>query len=316
MIEDDLEPGQWRLVSERLASGQCVPFLGAAANVSGNGYRGLPLGDEVALHLVGKLLNTPLPSFRAVAKVRPRLSVLQGYKELTRLGAQDLARVALMLSGDQDDLFSALEEKLLERQCGPSPLLELLARMPGIKLIVTTNYDRLMEDALDAYERTYKVVIQPKQGFELTRHKALEQELWEYDGLVLYKLHGTLAKPEEIILTEEDYIEFLTIAASTERGVPKPIQEAFVESSLLFLGYGLQDWDFRTIYKALIEKLDREKSKSSWAIQHQPSRFWTKFWFKKDVEIFDIDLYRFVERLEREYERHSELLPKKAPRDE
>ena len=76
MVEDDLEPGQWRIVSQRLASGECVPFLGAAANVSGNGYRGLPLGDEVALHLVGKLLNTPVPSFRAVAKVQPRLAVL------------------------------------------------------------------------------------------------------------------------------------------------------------------------------------------------------------------------------------------------
>jgi SIR2-like domain len=316
MVGTEPDPNQWRILCERLADGTCVPFLGAAANVSGNGYEGLPLADEVALHLVGKLINTPVPSFRAVARVRPRHSALRAYRDLTRLGAQDLARVALLLSEDEDDLFRALAEKLPEDSCEPSPLLDLLARMPGLKLIITTNYDHLMERALDNHGREYKVVVQPKKGFELDEHTRLSEELLDWDGLVLYKLHGSFSDRKAIIVTEEDYIEFLTVAGSKERGVPGEIQGMLKDSVLLFLGYGLQDWDFRTIYKALIEKLGRHKTRRSFAIQFEPSPFWFRFWLAKGVEIFDSDLYAFVAQLEREYARlNLELLPPRRDGD-
>ena len=316
MVGTELDPNQWRILCERLADGTCVPFLGAAANVSGNGYRGLPLADQVALHLVGKLINTPVPSFRAVAQVRPRHRGLLAYRDLTRLGAQDLARVALLLSEDQPDLFKALKEKLPEESCEPSPILDFVARLPGLRLIITTNYDHLMERALDNHGREYKVVVQPKKGFDLEDHTRLSDELLDWHGLVLYKLHGTFSEPDGIIVTEEDYIEFLTVAGSKERGVPKLIQSTLKDSMLLFLGYGLQDWDFRTIYKALIEKLGRHESRRSYAIQSSPSPFWFRFWLTKRVEIFDFDLYAFVAQLEQEYRRlNLRLLPPRQDSD-
>jgi SIR2-like domain len=307
------DANQWRIICERLHDGTCIPFLGAAANVSGNGYQGLPLGDDLALHLMGKLIDADVASLKQLAHVQTRHPALRrGYRDLIRLGLQDLARVSMHLSEDEPDLIKALKEKLPD-DCTPSPLLDLLARMTELKLIVTTNYDALMERALEKYQRSFEVVVQPKKGFPLDEHTRLTDRLHQWDGLVVYKLHGSLSEPAGIILTEEDYIEFLTVAADEERGVPKPIQAALTDGMLLFLGYGLQDWDFRTIFKALIEKLDRHQSRHSFAIQKKTTDFWFRFWLAKRVEIFSLDLYGtrgFVERLERTYEKRFELLPK------
>ena len=76
-------------------------------------------------------------------------------------------------------------------------------------------------------------------------------------------------------------------------------------SVLLFVGYGLEDWDVRTIYNLLIEKAPRRSRNMSFAIQKAPTPFWARFWEKKGVTIYDIDLDEFAKQLEREYARRS-----------
>ena len=60
---------------------------------------------------------------------------------------------------------------------------------------------------------------------------------------LVYHLHGFDQYPESLVLTEDDYLEFL-VAISSDKGrntdpVPKPVREALVESSLLLLGHSL-----------------------------------------------------------------------------
>ena len=133
--------------------------------------------------------------------------------------------------------------------------------------------------------RRYKMVVQPISGFDVSRHPEHKQELYElveYDDLILYKIHGTFHQEgaRDLILTEEDYIEFLTVASIKDKGVPAPIADKLVDSTLLFLGYGLEDWDFRVIFHALIGKLPPREKRKSFAIQKRPSEFWGKYWSK------------------------------------
>jgi hypothetical protein len=48
-----------------------------------------------------------------------------------------------------------------------------------------------------------------------------------------------------MVLTENDYIRFL--AQDTFRSIPLKIQEKLKEARLLYLGYSLQDWNFRVL---------------------------------------------------------------------
>src|SRR5215469_13527709 len=94
MAETIIDPFHWSTITDSIRNGRCVPFLGAGVNVSTNGYSGLPLGNEVARRLLSKLVNEDPPGVSELVKVVPG-PLLTDYKHLLRVGAQDLARVAL-----------------------------------------------------------------------------------------------------------------------------------------------------------------------------------------------------------------------------
>ena len=292
----------WDLIVTRIRAGLCVPFLGAGANATGNGYQGLKLGSDVALELVSRATNIPPAELRELARISGETD-LEHFSDLMGTGLQDLARVALRAQYRKDWSYflSTIKDIIPDDKCEPSPLLQTLAKLP-FKLIVTTNYDRLMERALAAEGRDYELIVQPIDGFTARRQRELTESLAAHDKLILYKLHGSFAEAggdEPLIISEEDYIGYLRIAGVKNKGVPALVQEKIVDSTLLFLGYGLQDWDFRVIYKTLVEGLPPQKKRRSFAVQLDPSPFWVDYWGsdEKKVDIYNLDLYDFGKQL-------------------
>jgi SIR2-like domain len=162
-------------------------------------------------------------------------------------------------------------------------------------------------------------VVQPSKGFQDAERLNLQQQLAAPEGVIVYKMHGTFleetpgskARAKDIIVTEEQYIDFLTVVGHPHKGVPPLIAEKIQDSTLLFLGYSLEDWDFRALFKGLVEKLDESERRKSFAIQKNPSSFWQQFWEDKKVIIYDMDLYEFADELETrclEYERENGLV--------
>jgi hypothetical protein len=309
----------WKTIVERIHAGQCVPFLGAGVNAAGDGYAGLPLGAQVALRLAEDLVGTQVASFEELAKVEVLHESLNEYPQLLRLSLQDLARVAFHLERavDNPHLIGVVRGILADHDCEPSRLLKTLARLP-VRLIVTTNYDRLMEEALNKAGREYTRVVQPIRGFDPNDLVKLDETLAEAKAgniLILYKIHGTF--PEEgdrakeasdrIMITEDDYIEFLTVVANEQRGIPQTIRAEMTAGTLLFLGYSLEDWDFRTLFKGTIEKLDRHAIFKSFAVQRNPPQFWVKFWEAepRKVIIHDMDLHAFAATLTEKYDAYA-----------
>ena len=303
---------QWDLILRRMSKGRCVPFLGAAVNVRSRDetypYVGLPLAEKVALDLVNKLMALDAKELREVAEVTAHAPFEHSRRDLLGLRLYNLARVALHVDVDSnfdfDYLLSLLQESL-SGENKPSKLLETLACIETLQLIVTTNYDRLMENALEKIHRPYELVVQPIDGF-----KGAAQD-WVINGLphvrneaklILYKIHGTFPdattpKTSRIIITEDDYIKFLTVVGAEGKGVPPVIRSDMVDGTLLFLGYSLEDWDFRTIYKGLIEELSPDDRRTSFAIQKDPPTFWVDYWKSKGVIICDMDVYKFADEL-------------------
>jgi hypothetical protein len=275
------------MIVDRLYQGRCVPFLGAAVNVKSDrlNYDGLPLGADIAAELLKEIAN-----FKG-------------------RDPKNLARVSLQydFEADRPRLLERLRTILPDEQRQPSLLLQVLARLP-ISLIVTTNYDRLLERALHGL-KNYETIIQRAEGFPDTPEtRAQLEELEGYKGVILYKIHGSfldLVNGDDlspVIITEDDYVQFLTVVAQENIGIPRMIMKKLVPSTLLFLGYSLEDWDFRTIYKGMIETLPKHQWRKSFAIQKDPSEFWVSFWENKGVVIYSLDLYEFAEQLKESYE--------------
>src|ERR1051326_1677462 len=311
----EIKPVHWDMILRRMRKGRCVPFLGAAVNVRSRDesypYKGLPLAEKVALDFVRTLMKLKATRFRGFPEITSHVPFENSRREdLLRLTLHNLARVALHVDVDSnfdfDYLLSLLQESLSGENT-PSKLLETIARIETLQLIVTTNYDRLMENALEKIHRPYELVVQPIDGFKDAAQDWVIKELprvRDKAKLILYKIHGTFPdaatpKTSRIIITEDDYIKFLTVIGAKDKGVPPVIRSDMVDGTLLFLGYSLEDWDFRTIYKGLIEELPPDDRRTSFAIQKDPPRFWVEYWKSKGVVICDMDVYQFADELKK-----------------
>jgi len=72
-------------------------------------------------------------------------------------------------------------------------------------------------------------------------------------------------------------------------------------STLLFLGYALRDWDFRTIYRGLVGRLEKHNKRRSFTVLTEPEPFWVDYWKDERITIVDVDVYAFSDELARRY---------------
>jgi hypothetical protein len=191
-------------------------------------------------------------------------------------------------------------------------------------LIITTNYDDLMERALADAGRPFDVVIHltPTTLKKITDHERADSMLWHPYGselrfatdddlaaidvtnrFVVYKMHGSFDRDkvdwDSYVITEDDYIDFLTrMTSSGASAIPSFVAKQLARCSLLFLGYGLRDWNLRVLLHQ-IDQVNKGRSINSWAVQYNPSHVEKQFWSKRDVAIFNLKVDEFVERMQR-----------------
>ena len=71
---------------------------------------------------------------------------------------------------------------------------------------------------------------------------------------LVYHLFGHNARPRSLVLTEDDYFDFLISVTEDPSLVPLPVRSALADSALLFLGFGLEDWDVRILLRSLVSQ--------------------------------------------------------------
>ncbi len=297
------------VISNCLKSGKVVPFLGAGASLVGRASSEswnpsrptfLPSGRELSQCLA---TETSFPS----SELRDR---------------EDLAKVSSYYADVNGR--RTLRERLRDVLVHEFPygaLHEFLAAVPTPLVIVTTNYDTLVEQAFLARGKPYDLVIYPADRKDFAnavlwwRHAAPEPREEDPNELdidlgkttVIYKMHGTINREankwDNFVITEEDYIEFLSrMTANT--AVPSLFLPYFRERSFLFLGYGLGDWNLRVILKNLTKFLPAkcaagydEEMLPSWAVQYRPSELECRLWARRNISIFDLTIDEFVAKM-------------------
>jgi len=153
----------------------------------------------------------------------------------------------------------------------------LLARLP-IPVYLTTNYDGYMEKALAENNRApLAEVCRWNSGLQRRYTDRLSDGEPEVGRPVVFHLHGYINDPDSFVLTEDDYLDFMVNARryegatdTTLRVIPPKIDEVISLTSLLFLGYGLQDWNLRVLLRALVQSADRSSQKISVSVQLEP----------------------------------------------
>jgi hypothetical protein len=289
----------YSIIARELRLGNVVPFLGSGASVCGRppksrfeiGGNFLPLGRELAETLAEQI---GFPD----AEVKTNLPLVASYFQY--------------VAADRDNLRSSLRQ-IFAAPCEPGDVHQLLARVEAPLLIMTTNYDDLLERAFG--ERPFYLVIdkgrsagalevrRPDGAFVPVDARRLREELQPEDRPIIYKMHGSFCRispdGDDYLITEEDYVDFL---GRGDRAVPSYLQTRMRDRNFLFLGYNLTDWNIRVllhrlrVQKGRVGPQDRERRRY-WAVLRTPSQVEDDIWRAHNVSIYDQDLSEFVERL-------------------
>jgi hypothetical protein len=87
------------------------------------------------------------------------------------------------------------------------------------------------------------------------------------EGPLVYHFFGTDDEPDSVVLTEDNYFDWLVkISAEPER-VPPVIQAAMTNTSLMFLGYSMHDIEFRVIMRGLVATRGQRRNFKHVAVQ-------------------------------------------------
>lgn len=224
----------WTQLLRSIRSGHCTPFLGAAAS-----HPPLPLAKDLSAEWADAY-GYPLADRADLAKVADFIAV--------KTGSSMFPKDELITSFTRTPYTPA-----------PDDPHAVLASLP-IPVYLTTNYDGFMYEALQRADK--------EPSMELCRWNAtLSERDWpsrlddpdfepDADHPIVYHLHGILPVRHSLVLTEEDYLEFLVNLSLNKAVVPTRILESLGEGSLLFLGYGLQDFTFRVILRGLMRGIE------------------------------------------------------------
>jgi hypothetical protein len=138
----------------------------------------------------------------------------------------------------------------------PGDAYRVLAGLP-LPLYVTTDVDDLMVRALQELKKSPKAEICPWTGRlrldpdvgGVSRDPSFDPTPGEP---LVYYLHGHIRVPESIVLTDDDYFDFLVAVTRDERLLPPQIRAAVATTSLLFVGFNLTDLAYRVVNRGLV----------------------------------------------------------------
>ncbi len=153
--------------------------------------------------------------------------------------------------------------------------LRQLANLP-LPIYVTTSYYNFMERALESAGKQPRTQVCTWSGGKARRPEHLPDKDFvpTPENPAVYHLFGLENYPSTLVLSEDDYMNFLiSVAEDTNLqspGIPLQLREALGQSRLLILGYNLQDWEFRVLFRFILKFRRGELSPRSAVIQLKP----------------------------------------------
>jgi len=272
-LAEGLSEDLWETLLERIQDGKCTPFLGAGAAAET-----LPLGSAIALDWA-RTYGYPLEDSGDLARVAQYLAVKTDAmtpKERIRRFFRDV---------EAPDFTNGSEPH------------GVLAQLP-IPIYLTTNFDDFMVRALTAHGKT-PVRELCRWNEQLRRGTTSEFDSPQginptADAPLVYHLHGHLEQLESLVLTEDDYFDFLVNVQQV--GIPPLVQEALSATSLLFVGYKLADWSFRVLFRGFVELIQPSDRRLSLTVQLPPPptpdaedrarEYLWRYFDKKDIVVY------------------------------
>lgn len=146
------------------------------------------------------------------------------YSEMSK--GNNISRFKIYLA----DLLSKIEYK----DDVSKELSELKKARKNVGSVITTNYDKLIEDIFE---------FNPLIGNDI---------LLSNPYGAVYKIHGSVTHPANIIITDEDYSKF----KSKYELIRAQLLSLFIHNPIIFLGYAIGDTNIKDILKTIFSYVE------------------------------------------------------------
>jgi hypothetical protein len=318
-----LSDREWIDLLSSINNKKCIPFIGQGL------YTVQSKDGNTLISLFRNIVDRwkqeykyPLEDLYALAKV---YALEDSYQ---------LARLAQFLEIDKaDERYPKNIVSEMLKQIKPSDFFSSKTKSPyevlsnlDLPIYLTTNYDRFMEEALFNNPRkkpesdfckwndnliNYVKTVNFPSIFEDIQYKPTEERP------LVYHINGDMNIPGSMVLTERDYFEFVAYLNKNEDKyvLPPIIRTEVSTSSLLFIGYSLEDINFRSIFQGFLSfmsSISSEFRRPSIAVQIPPTISnkgqikLQKYLERYTLNMFDIRIYwgstqDFISELEKRW---------------
>jgi SIR2-like domain len=232
--------GDWQGLLYAIRHKECTPFLGAGACAGV-----LPLGNGIA-RAWAEEYEYPFPDDWNLVRVAQYVAVITRHERTPKFR-----------------IIEEFKNRVMPNFANPN---EPHMAVSGLRLpvYITTNYDDFMFQAI-LYDEARRVrrdpdykPRRPRQAvckWHLARQRKppsmdLDFEPTEEEP-VIFHLHGQLDDAGSMVVTEDDYLDFLMNISETQDLIPPRIQGSFGGSAFIFLGYSLEDMNFKVLFRKL-----------------------------------------------------------------
>jgi hypothetical protein len=280
------EPGfaegvdHWAMILDQIEAGNLVPVIGPGLNDPLIGSR-RELARSWALD---KRIPIPSPRDEDLPQVAQYIAKLwdDGYLRLSlrmAIGDRLLTNFRAALADELgEEALGQLEDRVTRARPATDgdALIELVRSVGrirrtadafepykvlatlGLPLYLTTEPSGLLADAMEGSDRrpiseSFRWTDREGVWETLPMQKPATIRGTEEEPL-LYSMFGDLRIPGSVVLSEDDYFEFLTTFSDTSTRtelIPTQVVEALVSKPLLLVGFRIDDWDFRVLFRAI-----------------------------------------------------------------
>lgn len=253
----DEETELLRFIYERI----CVPFVGPEAH-----DRWIPTNRSIAMKWAEEH-SYPFQDTYELPQVAQYLAITKNDETYPK---KYLSKILKSIFPTPD--FSAPEYQ--------NTVYAVLADL-NLPIYVTTNYDHLLEEALRSrgkdprseFCRWNKTILDYARRAEIPVISDDHAYTASSATPLVFHLHGDMGHPLSMVLTEQDYLEFMLNMSNLDRNpamLPSLIRKSFATSSLLFIGFTINDTNSRILFRSIFEVLTTVEPLYSLAVMPPP----------------------------------------------
>lgn len=248
---------------------------------------------EITKENLIKELEKAISSEELAAFIGAGLSIPAGFPSWEQLLEQPAEEIGLRVKKETDLVSlaqyysnvkkrSSIDDLIKEefsKLYNPTENHKLLSQLP-ISTYWTTNYDRLIEKALEN---------NMKLPYVKTKDEHLRGTSSNFDAVV-YKLHGDVETPEDAVITRSDYEEFGYEKRKLFRDV---LEGDLLTKTFLFLGFSFSDPNFNYVIGKLRILLN-DDTRKHYCIMKRVSNTGDDFEYeriKQELQVEDLNRY-------------------------